>query len=631
LHRAQTPAAAVDEIKGLEHIDKIINVDQDPIGNSPSSNPATYTGVFDLIRQLFSQMPEAKVRGYQPRRFSFNQSGGRCEACEGNGQRKIEMHFLPDVWVECEVCKGARYNPETLAVRYKEKSIADVLKMRIAEAYELFANIPKIRNILQTLIDVGLGYMALGQPAPTMSGGEAQRVKLAAELARPSTGKTLYLLDEPTTGLHFDDVHKLLQVLHRLCDLGNTVIVVEHNLDVIKNADWIIDIGPEAGQAGGKVVAAGTPESVVEQTPQTGSHTGRILADVLKAGPYEKRTVFNPRSILETREGDVELEEVGKDAKLPWEIDGLRWHTKDRTTSEGIPCKWDGKILTFVEAEIQKLGTFAPMNWNQRTVVEITGPVKSQGWFFHAHTSMEYFVRLVFRVARNTFKQDEVEKLIPLKTYDELKEIPVYGSESRIHVAQRKGPWQEVWMMIHHLAEIQTSGFSTFLKKAVAGFHKNLQRMQTNPEEVMPWKVNGEKWHLSEKGFPIGKKRQWEHSLLVNLLGIFRKALPEIEWDYGTRDAISGRIAGIKRAWVSLRTKDHEVLSLRLLGKAGQFNLSRLEGIGKDSQIQTNRKDGTEVITIDFQTAAQMPPSPLLTFLKEHAQGFIQVFANADE
>ncbi len=267
LHRARTPVAAIDDVVGIEQIDKVINVDQAPIGNSPLSNPATYTGVFDLIRQLFAQLPEAKVRGYQPRRFSFTKPGGRCEACEGNGQKVIEMHFLPDVWVECDVCNGKRYNPETLAVRYKNHSIADVLTMTVHEALEVFGNIPKIRRVLQTLADVGLDYLALGQAAPTLSGGEAQRVKLASELARPSTGRTLYILDEPTTGLHFDDVHKLLDVLNRLVDLGNTAIVVEHNLDVIKTADWIIDLGPEAGPNGGQIVVAGTPEEVCQIAP----------------------------------------------------------------------------------------------------------------------------------------------------------------------------------------------------------------------------------------------------------------------------------------------------------------------------------------------------------------------------
>ncbi|MFZ9825457.1 MAG: excinuclease ABC subunit UvrA, partial [Gemmataceae bacterium] len=257
LHRARMPAAAHDDILGLENLDKVINVDQDPIGNSPQSNPATYTGVFDHLRDLFARLPDAKIRGYQPRRFSFNKPGGRCDACEGNGQKCIEMHFLPDVWVECDICKGKRYNPETLAVRYKGKSIADVLEMRISEALKLFENQPRIRTILQTLEDVGLGYMALGQSAPTLSGGEAQRVKLAAELSRPNTGKTIYILDEPTTGLHFDDVRKLLEVLHRFADLGNTVVLVEHNLDVIKTCDWVIDLGPEAGPSGGMVVAQG--------------------------------------------------------------------------------------------------------------------------------------------------------------------------------------------------------------------------------------------------------------------------------------------------------------------------------------------------------------------------------------
>src|SRR5947208_2577684 len=307
LHRAHTAGAAHDEIEGLEQIDKVINVDQDPLGNSPSSNPATYTGIFDLVRQLFAQLPEAKVRGYQPRRFSFNKPGGRCEACEGNGQKRIEMHFLPDVWVECDVCGGKRYNPETLAVRYKNHSIADVLKMRVHEARELFGNLPKIRQVLQTLEDVGLGYLSLGQAAPTLSGGEAQRVKLASELARPSTGKTIYLLDEPTTGLHFDDVAKLLDVLHRLADLGNTVIVVEHNLEVIKNADWVIDLGPEAGPGGGRVVASGTPEEIVARWKQgVTSHTAAALAPILAAGPLVKRERFDPNGARAARGGDVE-------------------------------------------------------------------------------------------------------------------------------------------------------------------------------------------------------------------------------------------------------------------------------------------------------------------------------------
>jgi excinuclease ABC subunit A len=266
-------------VAGIELLDKVIDMDQSPIGRTPRSNPATYTGVFDDIRKLFANTPDAKVRGYQPGRFSFNVPGGRCEACSGDGTIRIEMQFLPDVYVPCEVCKGARYNRDTLEIRFKSKNIAEVLDMPISEAVTFFSNQPRIARHLQTLMDVGLGYVRLGQSAPTLSGGEAQRVKLASELARRSTGHTIYLLDEPTTGLHFEDVRRLLVVLARLVDQGNTVLVIEHNLDVIKTADWIIDLGPEGGDGGGNIVAEGTPEQVAKVK---GSHTARFLADVLR-------------------------------------------------------------------------------------------------------------------------------------------------------------------------------------------------------------------------------------------------------------------------------------------------------------------------------------------------------------
>jgi len=267
-----------DRIEGIEQLDKVINIDQSPIGRTPRSNPATYTGVFDHIRELFSQATESRVRGYRPGRFSFNVKGGRCEACKGDGTIKIEMHFLPDVYVPCEVCHGKRYNRETLEIRFKGKNVAEVLDMSVEEALEFFANQPKIRRRLKTLADVGLDYIKLGQPSTTLSGGEAQRVKLATELAKVATGNTLYILDEPTTGLHFADVEKLLAVLQRLVDAGNTVLVIEHNLDVIKSADWIIDLGPEGGDAGGEVVAEGTPEQVCANPA---SETGRVLRRVL--------------------------------------------------------------------------------------------------------------------------------------------------------------------------------------------------------------------------------------------------------------------------------------------------------------------------------------------------------------
>jgi excinuclease ABC subunit A len=294
LHRARMRPGSHKRIRGLEHLDKIISVDQSPIGRTPRSNPATYIGLFDQIRDLFSKTQEARARGYKPGRFSFNVKGGRCEVCRGDGQIKIEMHFLPDVYVPCEQCHGKRYNRETLDIRFKGKNIADVLEMSIEEALEFFAHIPKIKRRLQTLHDVGLDYMRLGQPATTLSGGEAQRVKLAAELSKVATGRTLYILDEPTTGLHFADIQRLLEVLQRLVDAGNSVVVIEHNLDVIKVADQLIDMGPEGGEEGGQVMATGTPEEVAAVKR---SHTGEFLRDLVKPAAAPKKKPARRRKV----------------------------------------------------------------------------------------------------------------------------------------------------------------------------------------------------------------------------------------------------------------------------------------------------------------------------------------------
>ena len=265
---------------GAEHIDKVVNIDQSPIGRTPRSNPATYAGLFTPIRELFAATPEARARGYAPGRFSFNVPGGRCEACRGDGVIRVEMHFLPDVYVRCDVCQGRRYDRETLGVRYRGKTVHEVLGMTVAEARPFFDPIPAVARRLQTLVDVGLGYIGLGQSATTLSGGEAQRMKIARELSRRETGRTLYVLDEPTTGLHFHDVRQLLEVLDRLVNRGNTVVVIEHNLDIIQTADWVVDLGPEGGKGGGRIVAAGTPETVAAAP---GSHTGRFLARMLPA------------------------------------------------------------------------------------------------------------------------------------------------------------------------------------------------------------------------------------------------------------------------------------------------------------------------------------------------------------
>ena len=278
LNNARAYPLSYESISGLEYLDKVIDIDQKPIGRTPRSNPATYTGVFTIIRDLFTQLPESKIRGYKPGRFSFNVKGGRCESCEGDGIIKIEMNFLPDVYVTCEVCKGARYNRETLEIKYKGKNIADILNMSVEEALGFFSNIPQILKKLVTLNDVGLGYIRLGQQATTLSGGEAQRVKLATELSKASKDKTFYILDEPTTGLHFEDINMLLSVLQRLVNRGNTVVVIEHNLDVIKCADWIIDLGPEGGEEGGNILFSGTPENLLKFK---NSYTGKFLKSTL--------------------------------------------------------------------------------------------------------------------------------------------------------------------------------------------------------------------------------------------------------------------------------------------------------------------------------------------------------------
>ncbi|MBV8677175.1 MAG: excinuclease ABC subunit UvrA, partial [Planctomycetaceae bacterium] len=472
LHRAQVTPGAHDAIEGLEQVNKVISVDQTPLGGTPASTPGTYSGAFDLIRELFAKLPESKVRGYTTRRFSFNQPGGRCEACEGAGQKRIEMHFLPDVWVTCEACGGSRYAPETLAVKFRGKTIADVLAMTVGAALELFAGIPKIRRVLETLRDVGLGYVPLGQAAPTLSGGEAQRVKLAAELARPDTGKTLYILDEPTTGLHLDDIRKLLAVVHRLADLGNTVVIIEHNLEVIKTADWLIDLGPEAGPAGGEVVAAGPPEAVAQAR---GSLTGAILKGVLAAGPHAERPRYDRKAaahqaLAEVLKQAAPGDELGAGVRPPWEVDGRRWHTRDRVASNGKPARWDGRILDRVVDRIHELGQFAPTDWSQRTSVRIAGPDKSGVAFFHATTSREWVVTLRFHVPRNTFKPSALEKQLRLTPFHE-GPTPVLCDAERL-VFEDAGPTQAVVITCHAAADVDTPAFDAFLVKAVAAFHR---------------------------------------------------------------------------------------------------------------------------------------------------------------
>ena len=508
LHRAQVTPGTHQAIEGLELIDKVICVDQAPLGSTPNSTPATYSGVFDLIRELFAKIPESRVRGYTARRFSFNMAGGRCETCEGAGQKRIEMHFLPDVWITCDSCQGARFTPEVLAIKYRGKSIAEVLEMSVDGALELFESVPRIRRILQTLHDVGLGYLPLGQAAPTLSGGEAQRVKLAAELARPDTGKTLYILDEPTTGLHLDDIRKLLNVIHRLADLGNTVVLIEHHLDVIKTADWVIDLGPDAGLAGGELVAEGTPEEVSQNHR---SHTAVFLRQVLAAGPFAERSRFDPQAAARkaidesgqslrrlassgeaTPKGQAGAPSFGKKGRrkpestpteaiaspttahplAPWEVDGRRWHTRERTARNGKPPRWDGSILDRVVDRIQELGAgrLNPTDWSQRGVVEITGT--PQGGppprFFQATTSGEWIVTLRFFLPRNAFNLQTLRRQLQLVPFHE-SPTPVLSDAPRVNILREQG--RDVVILTGHSAsEFDTPEFDRFLQKAVEAF-----------------------------------------------------------------------------------------------------------------------------------------------------------------
>jgi excinuclease ABC subunit A len=652
LHRASAIPGAHGAIEGIEHINKVVRVDQQPLGNSPSSNPATYTGVFELVRLLFAQLPEAKLRGYTGRRFSFNVPGGRCEECEGNGQRCIEMHFLPDVWVPCETCGGKRYNGETLEVRFHGHSIADVLEMTCGDALKLFENLPKIRRILQTLCDVGLDYLTLGQSAPTLSGGEAQRVKLAAELSRPDTGRTLYLLDEPTTGLHFDDLQKLLIVLNRLVDLGNTVVVIEHNLDVIKTADWLIDMGPEAGEAGGQVNVVGTPEEVVAYAQSVGvktangrakrkttkvttktkaassldtsglvSLTGLALAPVLTEGPYAERPVYDPAKLEAARETDLDIADVGKQAKMPWEVDGPQWHLYDRVDRKGEACRWDGSILEKVVDRIHDLGEFSETNWNARSVVEISGPTKSHGWFLHAITGETWLLKLKFRTSKGTFRRGDVESQFDLKPLNQMDELPIYGNEPRVRTKSIRGPWQEIEFRVHTLDEVDTPVFWEFLEKAVDGFKTLTEQVAQNPEDLMPWKKLGQKWHVSRRGFPPNKKVQWEPSLLEELCEVLGKvAGSKGEFLWNNQQLVHLFIPGQKLPWATIHTKRPDSLDLSLQGPKSLFGLGRIADLGHHPSLEGHHEDH-DVMKLSFRGESDLKLAPLETFLREHLDG----------
>ena len=587
LHRARSTPGAHDEIRGIEFIDKVINVDQQPIGNSPSSSPATYTGVFDPIRAVFAKLPDSKVRGYTINRFSFNRPGGRCDDCDGLGQVCHEMHFLPDVWVPCETCGGHRYQRETLEVRYKGKNIAEVLEMQVSEALEHFANIPKVRRLLQTLHDVGLGYLSLGQSAPTLSGGEAQRVKLATELGRPSTGKTLYLLDEPTTGLHFDDLRRLLDVLHRFVDMGNTVICIEHNLDVIKTADWVIDLGPEAGDQGGRIVAEGTPEEVVAVSA---SHTGRALRKVLAAGPRREREVFDARkaaaeATVRDRAG-VSLEEH-KAVKMPWQRDGRRWHTQQRISRDAKAIEWEGAALEYVVDQLERIGKsrLAPTNWNDRARVEILakappGLAKTVvPWFLHALTAGRWLLDLSFRVPKGTLALRPLNTKLGLKPLDQRDDVQAYGPGPRVQIRAALNRMDQVRVLVYDKKEIATPGFRSFLKAALSAYLEHVAGLAEETGTAEPWKKDGKGWHHSQRSISPNQPKRWKPISLTMFLGRVNTVLSstKIDWD---RKVFVELLTPQGQRLARIVTNNGDALRVDVHVPRGRFTPTQVEHLG---------------------------------------------------
>ncbi|MDO4573785.1 MAG: excinuclease ABC subunit UvrA [Planctomycetia bacterium] len=645
LHRAGTVPGLHTAIRGIQNINKVIAVDQQPIGQTPSSNPATYTGLFDYIRELFAKLPEAKLRGFTSRRFSFNVSGGRCEKCEGNGQVKIEMHFLPDVWVTCDACKGQRYDAETLSVRYNGYSISDVLNLTCAEALKLFENVPPIRRILKTLCDVGLDYITLGQSAPTLSGGEAQRVKLAAELSRPDTGKTLYILDEPTTGLHFTDLTKLLEVLHRLVDMGNTVVVIEHNLDVLKNADWIVELGPEAGSEGGYVVTAGTPEEVVKYARSVRktmrSYTGEFLAPVLEAGPYQTRERYDFQAERKAMEKSIDVTELGVAVQMPWETDGVRWHSQGRSTRCRLnvprngellppaspvpiqnPGKWDVRIFDAVLDRIEAMDG-VEIDWKDRNVVRIASREKSGTKFLHLYTSDEWMLKLSFRVARGTFQRDELVSSLGLKPLNDIPELPLYGREPRVKVNDDRGPYQEIDMRVHFWEEFHTPAMHAFFDRAIDGFQELLERMEESPESVKPWKTLGRQWHMSPKGFSGTMRRVWDFALLQQIITALEETAPEAVWGWSNAGVVPVRPRGKDKIWARLATKKPEWIQLELLGPKGKFPQGRINDYSFEPEMDGRHPD-FDCLRFKFRTSSEWKRNDFAAFLKEHLEAFLK-------
>ena len=675
LAKQSTKKIPFQSIEGVDLVDKVIRVDQSPIGSNPSSTPATYTGVFDLIRQLYSQLPDARAAGFTPRQFSFNVPGGRCEKCEGAGQLRIEMHFLPDVWVQCDSCHGRRFTEDVLAIDYHGFSIHDVLEMQIGQAVDVFSNIPKIRRTLQTLVDVGLDYISLGQSAPTLSGGEAQRVKLAAELSRPDTGKTLYLLDEPTTGLHFGDIIKLLEVLQRLVDLGNTVLVIEHNLDVIKAADWVIDLGPEAGSGGGQLVFAGTPEGLVEHAEQTRpdadgrrkkgsavnqngkrparkkksdaadlvaeattgdgtpadklrSYTGEALIPLMRTADFIERERYDHQAASQLQEGDLELEQIGRDTLLPWQADGRRWHTKDSVDRSGGAIRWERDILLKVIESLEAVDGFASTNWDSRNIVEVAGPIKSRGWFLHAITAETWLLKLKFRVPRRAYTKAQLLAIVELPTLNQMQGVEIYGNEPRV-TAKAAGAWMELELRPHTLAEIDSPEFWRWLRDAATAFlGKTAPVTETvstsDPKEHTPWKVLKQRWHSLRKGFPPGRTVVWPAETLSVFIQSVHQSAAGGRWRWDEQTTARYFLAGCSDPWIVLHTKRPEGLIAVLHGPQGYDPGDLVDGLPVKLQM-TSRGDDGQQLQMAFTELQQPRDANVKKLLTRHMQFVSQV------
>lgn len=633
LNHSKIQSRNCDGILGAENLKNVVHVNQSPIGQTPNSNPATYTGLFDLIRTLYSQLPESRVRGYTPRQFSFNVPGGRCEKCEGAGIIKVEMQFLADVWIPCDSCGGKRYNDETLQIKYRDHSIADTLETTCGEALRLFDHSPTIRRILKTLCDVGLDYLPLGQPATMLSGGEAQRVKLAAELSRIDSGSTLYVLDEPTTGLHFEDVGKLLNVLQRLVDLGNTVVVVEHSLDVIKCADWIIEIGPEAGLEGGRLVFAGTPEQLLEYTAKRNSsaqlrkkmlrsYTGEFLFPVFEKGVFYERPQLDVKqywkAVKEETEGP-DSRVVTSDAELalpPWETDGRRWHTELRASRNGARRHWDPAILTTIVDRLTEAPSALTVNWGNRSQVEAGVSGREGAWFMRATTDDEWLLKLRFRTAKNTFNRDVLTRKLSLKPLNEIDEIPLYGTQPRARV-DTLGSWQEVEIRVFALDEIDRPEFWNFLNLAEERFIYQVKRSQENDQDLTPWKTNGREWHFSSHGFYGGTSSpMWSMNLLEKIFSIIQDADPTGSFDWNRKINVLFKAKESDFGWIQVFTKNADFICVQVNVEKNSIPQEETANLGYDQELDSTRPDA-DIFYLRYLAEDDLDEKRLREFLRK--------------